>query len=283
MELFSPAKINLFLRILFRRSDGFHEIASLFQAVSLYDTITFSHAEKDSFEIIDSSFLLPCDENNLILKALRLFRQKTHLNFPVAIRLKKQIPIEAGLGGGSSNAATTLFALNLLSGHQVEEKDLRRWGAEIGSDISFFFSSGSAYCTGRGEEVLSLPKLSQNKKFWLIKPQEGLPTPLIYKNLQLNRLSQKDPKSLLADFLQGSYSYINDLERPAFTLLPSLERLKDDLLKQGFNAVFLTGSGTGLICVGDNIPEVNFPIKCYPLSFLFREEGTWYLKKENIS
>lgn len=273
MKFLSPAKINLFLRVLFRREDGYHEIASLFQAVNLFDEITFNFATVD--RLTSTSDNLPLDERNLIVKALHLFRKKTNSPHFFHIHLNKKIPIQAGVGGGSSNAATTLFALNALHGFQVNELTLKSWSEELGSDVPFFFSKGSSYCTGRGE-IFENVKITSQNKIWLVKPQNGLSTPLIFKNLKLNECSDKNPKELLDNFLKGNFSPVNDLEKPAFTLLPELKKLKEDLLSQGFERVFLTGSGTALVCLGKNIPDVTYPTTCYPLLFISREEKQWY-------
>ncbi len=143
LTLNSPAKVNLFLRILRRRSDGYHDLASLFQAISLYDTIHFALSDHD--ELTCDKPGIPTDSTNLILKAADLFRRKTGLKFGLKAHLEKRIPHEAGLGGGSSNAATTLWALNQLHGQPASPDELIAWSGEIGSDITFFLSHGTAY------------------------------------------------------------------------------------------------------------------------------------------
>lgn len=154
MILFSPAKINLFFRVLKKRDDGYHEIASLYQAIDLGDTLNITLNECDELSCSDPS--LQTDESNLVLKAAALFRKKTALALYIKVHLHKQIPIQAGLGGGSSNAATTLWALNKLANCPASFQDLALWSCELGSDVAFFFSKGAAYCTGRGELFSSL-------------------------------------------------------------------------------------------------------------------------------
>ena len=243
LRLFSPAKINLFLRVLGKRTDGYHELASLFQAIDLGDTLTLTLSQED--KLTCSNPTLPCDSSNLIAKALDLFRRKTGLRFRVAIHLEKKIPTHAGLGGGSSNAATTLWALNALHNFPYTEQELQIWSAAIGSDIPFFFSHGTAYCTGRGEKVRDLP-VPPLPPFSIIKPSEGLPTPAIFKILQLHECSSEDPEKILADFYVGKPRYINDLEIPAFRLCPSLSEIK-----QTHSLAFMTGSGTAMVHQGE--------------------------------
>ncbi|MFC2049076.1 4-(cytidine 5'-diphospho)-2-C-methyl-D-erythritol kinase [Chlamydiota bacterium] len=242
IKLFSPAKINLFLRILGKRPDGYHELASLFQAINLGDTLTFTLSHEDRLTCSDPT--LPCDSSNLVTRAVELFRRKTGLSFHVDIHLEKIIPTQAGLGGGSSNAATTLWALNALHRFPYTEQELQDWSAEIGSDIAFFFSHGTAYCTGRGENVRDLPPLAL-PPLSLIKPAGGLSTPAIYKALQLLECSTEDPEKLLADFYAGKPRYINDLEHPAFRLCPQLSQIK-----RSRPLAFMTGSGTAMIHQG---------------------------------
>ena len=195
LRCFSPAKINLFLRILRRRCDGYHELASLFQAIDLGDWLTFTLAEADQFTCSDAT--LSCDSSNLVSKAVALFRLKSGLQFNIKIHLEKKIPVQAGLGGGSSNAATTLWALNALHNHPFTLQELQSWSSEIGSDIPFFFSQGTAYCTGRGEVVRNLPPLTMQQPLSLYKPPEGISTPALYQALQLAHCAPLDPEKLL--------------------------------------------------------------------------------------
>jgi 4-diphosphocytidyl-2-C-methyl-D-erythritol kinase len=256
MKLFSPAKINLFLRVLKKRADGYHELASLFQTVSLGDTLTCALSKEDHFTCSDPTLVIP---SNLVLRAVELFRRKTGFRFSVAIHLDKEIPLQAGLGGGSSNAATTLWALNALQGFPYSEQELQSWSIELGSDVPFFFSHGTAYCTGRGEKVKTLPPLSL-PPLTLIKPTGGLSTPAVYQNLRLEECSSEDPEDLLADFYGGDPRYINDLEAPAFRLCPALAKIK----ARYHPIAFMAGSGSALIHVGQGSLE---PICRQPLGW----------------
>jgi len=273
MRLFSPAKINLFLRVLRKREDGYHDLASLFQAIDLGDYLTFSLSSQDSLICTDPS--LPCDGTNLIQKAVELFRKKTGLTFGIRIHLEKHIPIQSGLGGGSSNAATTLWGLNVLLGSPATTQQLASWAGEIGSDISFFLSQGSAYCTGRGEIVRDISPLTQIGPLWIVKPQEGLSTPLIFKNLFLERdCSNFDPEALLASFA-SSPNFTNDLEAPAFRVMPSLKTLKETLLEKGFSHATMTGSGTGFFCFGPKEFQMK-EVFIRQASFISRPVNAWY-------
>lgn len=273
LTLKSPAKINLFLKIVGKRPDGFHELASLFQAISLTDTIHYSLHDSDQLTCNDPG--IPLDGSNLILKAADLFRRKTGLKFGLKAHLEKNIPYQSGLGGGSGNAATTLWALNKLLNYNATVKQLTEWSGDIGSDISFFFSQGTAYCTGRGEIVQSLPPLP-SQTMWIVKPPLGLSTPAVYKQVNLQNLQKRDPEKCLANFFLGQSEYFNDLEIPAFAVMPELVKLKNHLLEIGFQNVVLTGSGSGFYCFGDANPRDIPDVSCHQVTYLNRQPDNWY-------
>lgn len=272
LRLRSPAKINLFLKIISKRADGFHELASLFQAIDLFDYITIQTSDQDTFTC--SNPHLPTDGSNLVIKSLNLYRQKTGISTPVSIHLDKHIPAEAGLGGGSSNAATTLWALNELFNRTATLDQLQTWSAKIGSDITFFLSHGTAYCTGRGELIQEQPPLP-TQSLWIVKPPFGLPTPSVYKNLSLAAISKDDPESLLRDFYAGKPRYVNDLEIPAFQLLPQLASLKQQLNNLGCQAT-MSGSGTSFFCIGDLPSTFSQDYLKVHSSFINRSNSLWY-------
>nr|ABP96842.1 4-diphosphocytidyl-2-C-methyl-D-erythritol kinase [Salvia miltiorrhiza] len=262
LTLFSPCKINVFLRITGKRADGFHDLASLFHVISLGDKIKFSLSPSKSTDRLSTNVPgVPLDERNLIIKALNLFRKKTGVDNYFWIHLDKKVPTGAGLGGGSSNAATALWAANQFSGCVASEKDLQEWSGEIGSDIPFFFSHGAAYCTGRGEVVEDIPPpVPLDLPMVLIKPQEACPTGEVYKRLRMNQTSQIDPLVLLEKISKGGISQdvcVNDLEPPAFEVVPSLKRLKQRIAAAGrgqYDAVFMSGSGSTIVGVGSPDP-----------------------------
>lgn len=273
LNLKSPAKINLFLKIVGKRPDGFHDLASLFQTIDLADTLILKKSSYDRFTCDDPR--LSTDVSNLVRKALLLFRAKTGVSFPVSIHLSKKIPKEAGLGGGSSNAATMLWGLNELAGKVASYEKLCEWGSEIGSDVSFFFSTGTAYCTGRGEKIQILPPFSKQKLF-IVKPSHGLSTKEVYGRLNLNSLTARDPNKHLQDWLENKPSYFNDLEIPAFDLMPKLSELKQWLVSQGFSTVLMSGSGTSFFCIGNSANLELAQHAIYPTSFINRHIDSWY-------
>jgi 4-diphosphocytidyl-2-C-methyl-D-erythritol kinase len=261
--VYSPAKVNLSLHVMQRRDDGYHALSSRMQAISLFDTLTFKYpVHRPQYSC--SSAELEMGERNLILRALRLFEAKHPQTPPLSIHLDKRIPMEAGLGGGSGNAASCLWALNEICGRPFSEKSLCRWGAELGSDVPFFFSSGHARCVGRGDVLCeaSCPETIP-RKGWIVRPPgPGLSTPEVYEAYR--SLSHEE-----ADF-------VNDLEGPAFALRPDLAEWKGLLESQGFSPVFLCGSGTALCALGhDREPDAE-ACAIFPFEYIQRDAGKWY-------
>lgn len=270
LQLFSPAKINLNLRIISKRSDGYHALSSLIQTVSLGDILTIEPFHIDSLTCSDESLLM--DSSNLVTKALTLFRKKTGMTRSFKIHLKKFIPMEAGLGGGSSNAATLLWGCNQFLDQKVSLDLLSKWGAELGSDVPFFFSQGTALCTGRGELVEDLSAFTSPPSLSIVKPPYGLPTSQIFRYLKL-------PVSSESVMIEGIGSKLfNDLEEPAFELKPELKQLKSTLLKGGFQAVLMSGSGSSLVCFGEGVisPNILGVCDCFSVNFLNRPLLEWY-------
>ncbi|XP_061351783.1 4-diphosphocytidyl-2-C-methyl-D-erythritol kinase, chloroplastic isoform X1 [Gastrolobium bilobum] len=291
LTLFSPCKINVFLRITNKREDGYHDLASLFHVISLGDIIKFSLSPSKTKDRLSTNVSgVPLDDRNLIIKALNLYRKKTGCEFFFWIHLDKRVPTGAGLGGGSSNAATALWAANQFSGCLATEKELQEWSSEIGSDVPFFFSQGAAYCTGRGEVVQNIPPpVSLDIPMVLIKPQQACSTAEVYKRLRLDQTSNVDPSILLEKITMNGISQdvcINDLEPPAFEVLPSLKRLKQRITAAGrgeYEAVFMSGSGSTIVGIGSpDPPQFVYDDDEYrdvflsDAYFLTREANQWY-------
>mmetsp|Transcript_42203 Transcript_42203/g.112642 ORF Transcript_42203/g.112642 Transcript_42203/m.112642 type:complete len:458 (-) Transcript_42203:32-1405(-) len=302
IELCSPSKVNLFLRITARRDDGYHDLASLFQAISLSDKLSISKlpdgATDDVFECDMEG--VPNDRTNLVLQAVDCFRENTGSSQFFKLRLEKTVPAQAGLGGGSGNAATALYGCNELCGRPGTAAQLEEWSKVLGSDATFFMSQGTAYCTGRGEILEPMAPLeAPPSSLYIVKPEVGLSTPAVFKALAssewanggVDTRSTMDPKALLGMHVDPSDTsiekYVNDLEPPAFECLPDLKALKERLLGYGFDAVMMSGSGTSLFCTGEpNVegwPEVvtedaslPWPVRVFKTSFLNRPADSWY-------
>tara|TARA_Y100001935_G_scaffold255511_1_gene269071 strand:+ start:1396 stop:2259 length:864 start_codon:yes stop_codon:yes gene_type:complete len=184
----APAKLNLMLKVINRRPDGFHEIQTVFQLVDFYDFINFRKRVDSKISIIETIAGVPAGEN-LCFKAASLLKQESGTKFGVEISLKKALPKGAGLGGGSSDAATTLVALNHIWGCELDHKELLRLGAILGSDVPFFINGLAAWAEGRGEklEKISLPELW----YLIVIPDCEVNTSVIFNDPELTRDSSR--------------------------------------------------------------------------------------------
>ena len=287
VEYFSPSKVNLFLRVVRRREDGYHDLASLFHVIDLGDDMKFAKSTGSRDVLVCSDDTIPLDSSNLVIKALDLWRQKTGSTQHFWVELVKNVPHGAGLGGGSGNAATAMWAANELCGQPASEAELLEWSGDIGSDISVFFSEGAAYCTGRGEIVEDVePPIPLDTPMLLVKPDIGLSTPAIFKALDLDGRSTEDPLDLLERIKSEGCKddiCVNDLEAPAFGKLPELLKLKERLRgagTKGVSSVFMSGSGSTIVQVGsDDVPEFvreDAALFRSPARLITRKRGEWY-------
>ena len=247
MQAFAPAKINLSFEIKYRRDDGFHEIETLMAPISLADRLTIERSKTTSgiqFSCDDSS--LPSGDDNLVVRAARLFREKTQIEEGIEIALEKKIPHGAGLGGGSSDAATTLLGLNELFETRLDQKELITLAAQIGSDVPFFILGSAATCRGRGE-IVEPARLPGRFTLLLMKPDFGVPTPWAYGRWKESR---ELPGVSYAPQPCSGVSFANDLERPVFEKFVVLGHLKTWLRQQPeVSVALLSGSGSTVFAV----------------------------------
>jgi 4-diphosphocytidyl-2-C-methyl-D-erythritol kinase len=245
LTLQAPAKLNLSLRVTGKRDDGFHEIDTLIVKLpGLADVIAFKKAAKFSFHCDDST--LPTDESNLVVKAVRAYESASGIVCNFAISLKKTIPHGAGLGGGSSDAATTLLGLEHLHDAKLGAVRLHEIAASLGSDIPFFLKPGAARCTGRGEIIERVPSPAPLRVL-LLKPAFSVPTPDAYERW---RESKGLPGVLYGVQDIDGITLVNDLERPVFGKHRFLAEMKQWLLmRDECSAALLAGSGSTLFAV----------------------------------
>ncbi len=271
---FSPAKVNLFLQVKKRLPSGYHEIATCIQAVDWVDQITFSFSEKDAFTCSDPD--LSSRKDNLVWKAVALFREQTGWCQPLSIHLEKHIPVGSGLGGGSSNAATTLWALHRFFPGSIQCGDLQKWAKELGADVAFFFSGGLAQCTGIGERVESIPMTTPFSGFWIIKPSFSLSTATVYQALAVRQKKCIDLHQWVKQFFCGEGEWINDLEIPAFQISKELYNLKKLLSEEGKYPTLMTGSGSAIFSFRPSLPSLPDSYETRFVSPIFRSSEAWY-------
>ncbi|HYJ07013.1 MAG TPA: 4-(cytidine 5'-diphospho)-2-C-methyl-D-erythritol kinase [Chthoniobacterales bacterium] len=248
MQLFAPAKINLSFEIKVRRADGFHEIETLMTPISLADRLTLevTSSGDNGIEFSCDDPSLPTGEDNLVVRAAKLFREATKLTSGIKIVLEKKIPHGAGLGGGSSDAASTLLGLNELFGSGLTDDDLLKLAAQLGSDVPFFIVRSAAICRGRGE-IVTPTSIPGDFNLLLLKPDFGVHTSWAYGKW---KASQQLPGIDYSPQEFGGARFVNDLERPVFEKFVVLGQLKTWLRRQAeVGAALMSGSGSTVFAV----------------------------------
>ncbi|MBN2054220.1 4-(cytidine 5'-diphospho)-2-C-methyl-D-erythritol kinase [bacterium] len=249
----APAKVNLLLRLLAARRDGYHEICSVMQTVDVFDHLTVEPA--DALVLHCTGAELPCDSRNLVIRAAHLLRKKYDVRLGCRLRLFKAIPVAAGLGGGSADAAAALIGLNRFWRLHLDRTELAACAALLGSDVSFFLTGGTALITGRGEVIKPLPSLA-GMKLVLVNPGFELPTPGVFARHReavglgltsysavpsIRHLFPGHDPGLLADSLG------NDLEGVATAMRPEIGACRRALIQAGATAAVMTGSGPTVV------------------------------------
>jgi 4-diphosphocytidyl-2-C-methyl-D-erythritol kinase len=247
MQVMAPAKINLSLKVLDRRSDGFHEIETFIAPISLCDEIIVEQRSgKQQIALRCDDPSVPKGEDNIVVRAAKVFFEETKVSGGIAIVLKKRIPHGAGLGGGSSDAASTLLALNELFETNFPREALAKMAEMIGSDVPFFIFQSAAVCKGRGE-LVSPTRLREQLSVLLLKPEFGVPTQWAYSRW---RDSREIPGVSYGAQEFTQQSFVNDLECPVFEKFVFLAQIKLWLLKQPeVGAAIMSGSGSTVFAV----------------------------------
>jgi len=240
MQVSAPAKVNLSLKILSRRDDGFHEIETVIAPISLCDELKIDN-KKQGIEFRCDDPSVPQGDDNLVVRAANVFFASTKLKPTISIELRKKIPHGAGLGGGSSDAAATLLALNQLFQTKLAREDLAKLGSTIGSDVPFFVFGSAAICRGRGE-LVEPAKLQKQLSILLLKPEFGVASEWAYSRWQDSR--EIPGVSYEVQEFAGR-TFANDLERPVFEKFVLLAQLKMWLLQRPeVGAALMSGSGS---------------------------------------
>jgi 4-diphosphocytidyl-2-C-methyl-D-erythritol kinase len=261
MKILSPAKVNLFLKILGKRIDGYHDLITLMCCIGLYDTVTL-RAGNTNIAVSCNHPLVPEDESNLASIAAHLFLKTLKKNESVNIIIQKQIPVAAGLGGGSSNAAAVLLGLNRYYGYPFSKEDLMSMGLSIGADVPFFIFQRPAIATGIGEKLKAYPGL-ENLSILLISPGFSVSTAEVYKKLNLGLTKCKKK---LKGFPLNNQRFdprchlCNDLEAVTASKYPVINTVKNALLSHGALGALMSGSGPtifGLFSDSDRASQAN--------------------------
>lgn len=256
----TPAKVNLFLEVLNKRPDGYHNINSLFQAVSLFDRLHFMLVPETGVSIrLVTDIELSVGADNLIARSYYLMKREFALKRGLSVTLDKKIPISAGLAGGSSDSAATILACNLLFNLKLSNSQMAELARKLGSDVPFFFSSGQALVSGCGE-VVKDTSFPTDYQMVLVTPHITISSAASYAALKRGLTRSKTPFKLkvcktVEDLFRSLRLSGNDFEEACFHSFPELGRIKDGLLKHGALIARMTGSGPTIFGIFEQAPR----------------------------
>lgn len=267
LEINAPAKINIGLNILSKRNDGFHNIETVFYPINLFDVLIFT--QSDHFSFTCSNPEVTSSGNNSVLKAIELLEKYSGKKINVEVNLKKNIPIGAGMGGGSSDAAGTLLAMNEFFSLGLNEQKLMELALEIGSDVPFFIKPFASFAESRGEK-LTLIKLNITFPILIVNPGIHVSTKWAYENIKPER-NEISLKEILdkdeIDFTSINNSVVNDFEDVVFQKHPEIKEVKDLLYKSGALFSLMTGSGSTVFGIFKDMKIIRKVIKKLPSNY----------------
>jgi len=279
VKISAPAKINIYLKVLGKRVDGYHELLTLMVPVSLFDEIELSPSGDGI--LLWAPGCKCADEKNLAFRAAALFLEETGLPRGISIRISKQIPAGAGLGGGSSDAASVLMGMNDLFQTGLSTEELMDLAGKIGSDCPFFILKEPFLMGGRGE--VPIEKVSLEKRFYLIViPPLEISTPLVYSHLKCPLTRGHKPFTMSDISVKKGNApeqlLVNDLEIPAFGICPEVKYIKAELLDAGALGVLMSGSGSSVFGVFKDEEHI-----CNGMSRIRRHEGYRYIPTTSLT
>ncbi len=258
MKIPAYAKINWFLQVMGRRPDGYHNLHMLMQRIQLHDTLYLTSAEQLSLQMsvkpsAETSFDIPCDENNIVLRSARLLQQECNCTLGAQIVLEKRIPSQAGLGGGSADAAATLQGLNQLWNLRLTPKQLALLGLRLGADVPYCLNSKPALVGGMGEDI-QVVDIDEQYAMLLIQPEVGISTAALFSTLSgLKKRDQAIPAASVdatlralqtRDYALLRTSSTNDLQAAAEAMVPQVSQIQRDLYAHGAAFAQMTGAGS---------------------------------------
>jgi len=282
LQLRAFAKINLCLRILGRRPDNYHELRTIFQTISLRDTLTLSLVPKGiSLEVSDVA--LPTGPENLVWRAIDAMRNELKLSFGVHALLEKRIPVARGLGGGSSDAAAALVGMLRLTKKKVPLERLMEIAASLGADVPFFLFGGRALAVNRGDEIYPLPD-TRKESIVVVSPRDiGVSTKDAYQWISAELTNRMEPPKIWG-FCALCWSrqerVANDFEQPVFSRHPRLKEIRDGLLERGAADAALAGSGSAVFGIFRNPARARRAARAFPEDSVFVVES---VSRENYA
>ncbi len=240
------AKINLSLDVICRRDDGYHELSMVMTPINFYDIVEIEIS--DTMSITQSVGFIPLDESNTALKAIKIMREEFGFKENFKINIIKHIPTQAGLAGGSADAAATIRIVKKLLNIQASEEKMIEIAKKVGADVPFCYKNVSAIVEGIGEKIKPF-KVKEKYKILLVKPKKGVSTKLAFSNLDFNSIVHPNTELMKIALENADYKSViqnlgNSLEQPSFKLVPSIKLIKEKLLEFGFDGALMSGSGS---------------------------------------
>lgn len=242
------AKINIALDAVGKREDGYHLLRMIMQTVDLYDLVEVNKNSIKNIRLTSNKHYIPTDERNLAYRAAQIFREKYNINEGIDIHITKNIPVAAGMAGGSTDAATVLYLMNKLFNVKAKNKELEELALKIGADVPYCINGGTVLCEGIGEKLTPLKRF-KNKVVIIVKPNFGVSTKEVYRDLDISKIHKHvDIDGLIKAMQREDVNYIsknmkNVLENVTLRKHSILRRIKDDLVSEGALGSMMSGSG----------------------------------------
>ncbi|QIK52027.1 4-(cytidine 5'-diphospho)-2-C-methyl-D-erythritol kinase [Jeotgalibaca porci] len=253
----APAKINLTLDVLYRRADDYHELEMIMSSVDLADYLTFTPLEEDKIEVFTNKAFLPVDQRNHVYQIIKLVKERYNIREGMLVEIEKKIPVAAGLGGGSTDAAAALRALNRIWELNLSVQEMIELGMQVGTDVPYSIVGGTAFVSGRGEIVTPINPMPS---CWVVlaKPRISVSTKTVFRALEVERLDYIPKSRIVADAIEiGDYKGMADnlsnaLEAVTFERHPKLRQLSERMERYGMDGVTMSGSGPTIIGFSQN-------------------------------
>ncbi|WP_195948066.1 4-(cytidine 5'-diphospho)-2-C-methyl-D-erythritol kinase [Paraclostridium bifermentans] len=258
IDLKSRAKVNLSIDVLGKREDGYHLVEMIMQTIDLYDKLKITEIEENSILIKSNSLDIPLNEDNIMYKAVNLLKNKFNIEKGIEISIEKNIPVAAGMAGGSSNAAAVLVGLNKLWNLGLSENELKDIGLKLGADVPFCITGGSALAEGIGEKLTNIKGLPEDLNILVCKPNIFVSTKEVYQSLNMDKVKRRPQNKELIDALQKedvkfiSENMVNVLEEVTSLKYSEIGQIEDIMIKNKALGSMMSGSGPTVFGLFDN-------------------------------
>ncbi|OSB08854.1 4-(cytidine 5'-diphospho)-2-C-methyl-D-erythritol kinase [Paraclostridium bifermentans] len=258
IDLKSRAKVNLSIDVLGKREDGYHLVEMIMQTIDLYDKLKITEIEENSILIKSNSLDIPLNEDNIMYKAVNLLKNQFNIEKGIEISIEKNIPVAAGMAGGSSNAAAVLVGLNKLWNLGLSENELKDIGLKLGADVPFCITGGSALAEGIGEKLTNIKGLPEDLKILVCKPNIFVSTKEVYQSLNMDKVKRRPQNKELIDALQKedvkfiSENMVNVLEEVTSLKYSEIGQIEGIMIKNKALGSMMSGSGPTVFGLFDN-------------------------------